>query len=99
MERWTRTAQGVAAGLGFFAGFLWALEQWAAGVASVFAAGVTPGVVLAAGYGAGVGWLWRPAWTATSGGLRVVIAPVGFGGSFALGAAMTMGLLRWVGGG
>jgi len=99
VERWTRTAQGVAAGLGFFAGFLWALEQWTAGLAPVFAAAVAPGLVLAAGYGAGVGWLWRPMWAATGGGLRVVVAPVGFGGSFVLGAAMTLGLLRCAGGG
>ncbi len=99
MERGTRVAQGVAAGLGFLAGFLWALEQWAGAAAPVLAAGAASGMVLAAGYGAGVGWLWRPARAARGGGLRVVIAPAGFGGSFALAATLTIGLLRLAGGG
>ncbi|RMG84404.1 MAG: hypothetical protein D6708_17100 [Candidatus Dadabacteria bacterium] len=95
MSRLERTVQGFAAAVGFWLGFLWALERWIPGVAPVLAAGAVPGAAVAAGFGLGAAWLWPEG--GPRGGLRMVVAPTGFAVSFVAGAGLTWMALRLAG--
>ncbi|GAB6064106.1 hypothetical protein [Deferrisoma palaeochoriense] len=92
MSRLERTVQGFAAAVGFWLGFLWALERWVPGMGSVLAAGAGPGAAVAAGFGLGAAWLWPGG--GPRGGLRMVVAPTGFALAFLAGAGLTSLALR-----
>ncbi len=97
-----RMFQLATAGAGFLAGYGWAVSRWAGEVhaASLLKAAVGPGLAVSGlyvGVLACVLWGRAPARPAVT-GLRVVVSPAAFTGSFVVAAAGLSGALALVGG-
>ncbi len=96
--RFARVATG---GMGFLAGYLWAVARWAQGLPSggeILGAALVPGLALSAWYTALFVWVCGLG-EGMEGprGLRVVVAPAAFTVSFAVGAAGIRWALGWAG--
>lgn len=89
MKAMGKACQTMAAGGGFFLGFLWGVSVWAGGTASgaeaLVRAALVPGGLLACGYAAVLACLfWSDLPTPRLVGLRAVVAPAAF--SLSVGA-------------
>jgi len=99
----TGMLNGAMASLGFLAGYLWAVEAWAARFEAIrgtlLRSAVLPGVAIAALYGIGLLVIFRPLLAPRGeGGFRAAVAPASFSFSVLLAAAGTRAALVLVGG-
>ncbi len=99
----TGMLNGALAALGFLAGYLWAVEAWAAPFdamrGALLRSAVVPGVALAVLYGFGLLVTFRPLLAPKGGGgFRAAVAPVSFSLSLLLAGAGTRAALAFVGG-
>ena len=94
--------QATTAGIGFFVGYVWAVQRWAGDtealqtllVHSSLSAGITLSLLYAALL-LGLFWSWLP--TPRARGLRAVISPVGFTLSVPVGFLGIQGALCLLG--
>lgn len=98
-----KIGQAIAAGGGFFSGYLWGVFHWAQSAAGgreeVLRAALVPGGALAAGYAlltAGLFLAWLPAPRVV--GLRAMVAPAAFTASAAVGLGGIRATLWLLGG-
>ena len=86
-----KLTQTVAAGIGFFAGFLWSVAGWVrdagqVGGGQLLRDALAPGALLSAGYAILIGlFFWSCLSSPRIGSLRSTVAPAAFTLSFALG--------------
>ena len=94
-----RLARVATGGMGFLAGYMWAVARWAQGLPSggdILGAAVVPGLVLSAWYSVLFVWVCGLGNGMESPrGLRVVVAPAAFSASFVIGAAGIRWALEW----
>jgi len=99
-----KLAQTVAAGAGFFAGFLWSVAGWAqevglAGGGQLLRDALAPGALLSTVYAILLGFFfWSCLSSPRIGSLRSSVAPAAFTLSFALGFVGIRATLCLVGG-
>jgi hypothetical protein len=100
VAKWVQTA---AAAAGFFAGFVWSVAGWAAGLGTakeqLLREGIASGALVSVGYAALFGFcFWSCLSSPRMQGLRATVAPAAFTLSFALGFVGIHGALRLAGG-
>ncbi len=102
MKAMGKACQTIAAGGGFFLGFLWGVSVWAGGVIgggeALVRAALVPGALLACGYGAVLACLfWTDLPAPRLVGLRAAVAPAAFTLSIGAGYVGIRGTLWLLG--